>query len=138
AQGGVAGSEARRRAARPSAVRARDQRARRIRRRRRPARLDEAGRLGRGRGRHGSPPGPPLPGDGLMTVEELRGMPLMTGLGDDQLAALAAAGEEVAFVPGDELFRGGRPADVWWLLLDGTLELVRQVGSDETVVGQMD
>src|SRR5262245_60365983 len=72
-----------------------------------------------------------------MTVDELRGLPLMTGLDDDQLSALAAAGEDVAFVPGDELFRGGRPADVWWMLLEGTLELVRQVGSEETVVGQM-
>ena len=60
-----------------------------------------------------------------------------TGLDDGQLSALAAAGEEVAFAPGDEVFRGGQPADVWWLLLDGTLELVRRVGSEETAVGQM-
>ncbi|HET6940003.1 MAG TPA: ATP-binding protein [Nocardioides sp.] len=72
-----------------------------------------------------------------MTVDELRGLPLLAGLDDDQLSALAAAGAEVAFVPGDEVFRGGRPADVWWLLLDGTLELVRQVGTEETAVGQM-
>src|SRR5690349_14251408 len=73
----------------------------------------------------------------MTTVDELRGLPLLAGLDDDQLSALAAAGEEVAFAPGDEVFRGGRPADVWWLLLDGTLELVRTVGSEETVVGQM-
>src|SRR4051812_8096166 len=72
-----------------------------------------------------------------MELEELRQLPLLAGLGDDQLAALAAAGDEVAFAPGDELVRGGQPADVWWLLLDGTLELVRRVGSEETVVGQM-
>jgi signal transduction histidine kinase len=72
-----------------------------------------------------------------MTVEEMRALPLLAGLDDDQVSALAAAGEEVAFVPGDEVFRGGQPADVWWLLLDGTLELVRRVGSEETMVGQM-
>jgi signal transduction histidine kinase len=72
-----------------------------------------------------------------MDLEELRGLPLLAGLGDDQLSALAAAGEEVAFAPGEEVFRGGQPADVWWLLLDGTLDLVRRVGSEETVVGQM-
>ena len=47
-----------------------------------------------------------------MAVDELRALPLLDGLDDDQLAALAAAGEEVAFEPGDELFRGGQPADV--------------------------
>jgi signal transduction histidine kinase len=72
-----------------------------------------------------------------MELDELRGLPLLAGLGDDKLAALAAAGEEVEFAPGDEVFRGGQPADVWWLLLGGTLELVRRVGSEETVVGQM-
>jgi signal transduction histidine kinase len=72
-----------------------------------------------------------------MALDELRGLPLLEGLSDDQLSALAAAGEVVAFAPGDEVFRGGQPADVWWLLLDGTLELVRRVGSEETVVGQM-
>ena len=72
-----------------------------------------------------------------MELEELRALPLLAGLGDDKLAALAAAGDEVEFAPGDEVFRGGQPADVWWLLLDGTLDLVRRVGSEETVVGQM-
>jgi signal transduction histidine kinase len=72
-----------------------------------------------------------------MSTEEMRDLPLLTGLADDQVSALAAAGDEVVFAPGDELFRGGRPADDWWLLLDGTLELVRRVGSEETVVGQM-
>ena len=72
-----------------------------------------------------------------MELDELRVLPLLAGLGDDQLASLAAAGEEVRFAPGDEVFRGGQPADVWWLLLDGTLELVRRVGSEETAVGQM-
>ena len=50
----------------PAAVRARDERARRVRGRRRAARLDEAGRLGRRRGRHVGLSRPPLPGDDLM------------------------------------------------------------------------
>jgi signal transduction histidine kinase len=73
----------------------------------------------------------------VIDCADLRGLPLLVGLTDDKLAELAAAGDEVAFVPGDELFRGGQPAEAWWLLLDGSLELVRRVGHEDTVVGQM-
>jgi signal transduction histidine kinase len=67
----------------------------------------------------------------------LRGLPLLAELTDEELGQLAAAGEEVAFGPGDEPFRGGQPADAWWLLLDGQLELVRRMGHEDSVVGQM-
>jgi signal transduction histidine kinase len=72
-----------------------------------------------------------------MEPTELRGLALFEGLDDDQLAALGAAGEERRFGAGEELFREGRPADVWWVLLDGTISLVRRVGSEETVLGAM-
>jgi len=72
-----------------------------------------------------------------MEVAELRALPLLAGLDDAQLAQLAAAGEEVRFAPGDELFQGGHPAESWWLLLDGSLELSRRVGHEDTVVGTM-
>ena len=71
------------------------------------------------------------------SVEELASLPLLAGLSHAQLAELAAAGEEVLLVPGDVAFRGGQPAEHWWLLLDGTLELVRRVGHEDTVVGTM-
>src|SRR3954447_15297457 len=105
----------------PSAVRAGDEHARGLRGRRRPARLDEAGRLRRRRGRDVDLPGPPLPGDDLtMDIEELRGIELFTGLTDDQLADLAASGEEVPFEPGDTVFAEGEHADHWWVLLTGS------------------
>jgi signal transduction histidine kinase len=72
-----------------------------------------------------------------MTARQLRSIPLLDGLADDQVGQLAAAGEEIAFRAGDELFRSGRPADSWWLLLDGTVELVRHVGHEDTVLGAM-
>jgi signal transduction histidine kinase len=72
-----------------------------------------------------------------MDVEELRALPLLAGMDDVQLAQLAAAGEEVRFVPGEVLFQGGQPAESWWLLLEGSLELVRRVGHEDTVVGTM-
>jgi signal transduction histidine kinase len=72
-----------------------------------------------------------------MTLQELRSLPLLAGLGDDQLRELMDAGEEVCFPAGAELFRSGQPADTWWVLLDGSVELVRHVGHEDTVLGTM-
>jgi signal transduction histidine kinase len=73
-----------------------------------------------------------------MDVEELRGIDLFAGLNDDQLAELARGGEEVSFVPGDVVFTEGAHADEWWVLLAGSLELVRRVGGEDVVVAHMD
>ena len=72
-----------------------------------------------------------------MTFDELRAIALLDGLDDDQVRALADAGEEVAFAPGDVLFRSGQPADHWWLLLEGAVDLIRHVGHEDTVLGTM-
>ena len=42
------------------------------------------------------------------------------------------------FSAGDELFIESRPADHWWVLLAGTVSLVRRVGHEETVLARMD
>jgi signal transduction histidine kinase len=73
-----------------------------------------------------------------MDLADLRPLGLFDGMPDDQLAELLAAGEEVTFVPGDELFREGDPADFWWVLVAGRIDLVRHVGREETVLGAMD
>ncbi|HEY6747725.1 MAG TPA: ATP-binding protein, partial [Mycobacteriales bacterium] len=73
-----------------------------------------------------------------MKVEDLRGVALFDGLSDGQLGDLVAAGTEVRFDAGDELFVEGRPADSWWVLLDGTVSLVRRVGHEETAVAVME
>ena len=73
-----------------------------------------------------------------MDVHELRALPILEGLSDDELGQLLGVGEEVSCHPGDELFRGGQPAVTWWVLLDGTVELVRHLGKEDTVVGVMD
>ncbi len=72
-----------------------------------------------------------------MRLDELRPIPLFGGLGDDQLDELLAAGEEAPFERGDVLFREGEHADHWWVLVDGTIELVRHVGREDLVVGRM-
>src|SRR6187551_402772 len=73
-----------------------------------------------------------------MDVDELRRVELFTGLTDDQLAELATGGDEVPFEPGDVLFTEGEHADQWWVLLEGSLDLVRRVGREDTVVARMD
>jgi signal transduction histidine kinase len=69
-----------------------------------------------------------------MDIDDLRGLFVLEGLTDDQLHQLLAAGEEVRFEAGDELFHEGEPATVWWVLLDGRIDLVRQAGREEPVV----
>ena len=73
-----------------------------------------------------------------MSFADLRAVALFDGLDDDQLRELLAAGEEVRFDSGDELFREAQPAHDWWVLLDGAIVLLRHVGHDETVLGTME
>ncbi|QWZ07883.1 cyclic nucleotide-binding domain-containing protein [Nocardioides panacis] len=73
-----------------------------------------------------------------MRVADLRPLPLFDGLDDDRLAELLAGGAEVGVAPGAVLFREGEPADSWWVLVDGALELVKVIGREETVVARMD
>ena len=73
----------------------------------------------------------------MIGLEELRRLALFDGTSDGQLRELIAAGTEVPFAPGEELFREGRPADYWWVLLEGSVDLVRHVGREETLLGTM-
>jgi signal transduction histidine kinase len=73
-----------------------------------------------------------------MSVEDLRAIALFDGLSNDQLLELTAIGEELSFSPGEELFSEAQPAEYWWVLLKGTIHLVRRVGHEETVLGMMD
>ena len=73
-----------------------------------------------------------------MRASDLRVISLFDGLADGQLADLAAGGTEIAIEPGADLFREGEPADHWWVLIDGAIDLVRHIGSEDTVVGRMD
>lgn len=73
-----------------------------------------------------------------MNVGDLRAIALFDGLSDGQLHELLAAGEELRFEPGEELFGEARPADYWWVLLEGAISLVRRVGREETVLAAMD
>ncbi len=72
-----------------------------------------------------------------MGFEDLRAIALFDGLTDEQVRELHAAGEERRYAVGEELFREARPADRWWVLLDGSISLLRHVGHEETLLGVM-
>ncbi|OLT01503.1 ATP-binding protein [Pseudonocardia sp. CNS-004] len=74
----------------------------------------------------------------VLRLEDLRSLPLFGDLSDDQITQLIAAGTVVRIEPGVELFHEGEPADSWWALVDGAIELSRRAGREETVVGRMD
>ncbi len=76
--------------------------------------------------------------DGAAYLDEVRGLGLFQGLADEQLHDLVAAGTYVRFTAGEELFCEGRPADLWWVLLEGRIDLVRHVGRQENLLGRMD
>jgi signal transduction histidine kinase len=71
-------------------------------------------------------------------ADELHAIALFDGLTDGQRDELAAAGDHVRFAPGEELFTERRPADHWWVLLEGTVSLVRRVGHEEVVLARME
>ncbi|HEX2783328.1 MAG TPA: ATP-binding protein [Ilumatobacteraceae bacterium] len=72
-----------------------------------------------------------------MLADDLRSTFLTTDLNEQQLAGLLAAGQEVRFRQGDELFREGEPADLLWILLDGRVELVRNSATETILLATM-
>jgi len=73
-----------------------------------------------------------------MLIDELASLKLFDGLTRDQLAELIAGSAEVRIEPGVDLFREGEHADYWWVLIEGTIDLVRHVGREDTVVRRWD
>lgn len=73
-----------------------------------------------------------------MELHELRQIGLFDGSGEDQVQALREAGTEVSFACGDVLFQENQPAEFWWVLLAGRVDLLRHVGREETQLGVMD
>ncbi len=73
----------------------------------------------------------------MTSFSELRRIFLFDGVSDDRLRELLAAGEDVPFGPGDVLFRKAEPADNWWVLLEGRIDLLHRSGHDESVFATM-
>jgi signal transduction histidine kinase len=73
-----------------------------------------------------------------MRADELRSLTIFDGLTGDQLTELIEGSTEVRIEPGIELFHEGDHADFWWVLVDGAIDLLRHIGSEDTLVGKMD
>ncbi len=73
-----------------------------------------------------------------MRPDDLRSIFLFDRLSDAQLQRLLDGSAVVTFDVGQLVFVEGDPADDWWVLLDGALDLVRRTGGEETVVGGFD
>jgi signal transduction histidine kinase len=73
-----------------------------------------------------------------MRADELRVLSLFDGLTDDQLGELIEGSTEVRVEPGAVLFCEGEHADFWWVLLDGSIDLLRHIGREDIVVRKMD
>jgi signal transduction histidine kinase len=73
-----------------------------------------------------------------MELHELRQIGLFDGTSDAQVQAVQETGVEVPFACGDVLFQENHPAEFWWVLLDGRVDLLRHVGREETQLGVMD
>ena len=69
-----------------------------------------------------------------MTVDRLREIPVLEGLGDEELARLAGAGRERRLSPGEFLFYEGERATAFHLVLDGQLETTREVAGEQVLM----
>ena len=63
-----------------------------------------------------------------LTPDELRGLFLFEDLTDDQLAWVADNGDVGECAAGAEVSVEGEPAECFFVLLEGTLSMVRTVG----------
>ncbi|PZF83070.1 ATP-binding protein [Jiangella anatolica] len=71
-------------------------------------------------------------------VEELRTLFLFEGMTPEQLAEVAASCEVRAYPAGSTVYRAGEPSIALWVLVDGTLRLVRHADGEEVVVNETD
>jgi signal transduction histidine kinase len=74
----------------------------------------------------------------VTTPAQLRELFLFTDLTDDQLAWVVANGDVVSYAEGDTVLAEGEQAECFYVLLSGTLSLVRKVRGDEVEMTRTD
>ncbi|WP_210502804.1 ATP-binding protein [Nocardioides xinjiangensis] len=72
-----------------------------------------------------------------MGPQELRRLTLFDSLSDAQLAELVEVSTERRAEPQEDVWHEGQPADRWWVLLEGSVTLLKRVGKEESPVGKM-
>jgi signal transduction histidine kinase len=78
------------------------------------------------------------PGGRPELIDELRGCFLFEKLSDEQLSWLAAHGDVVTYDGGVEVFREGEPAEMFLVLLDGQIQLLKRITGEEVVMNTTD
>ena len=66
----------------------------------------------------------------MSLAEQLGATFLFESLSPPRLEELASLGREIAFDTGETIFVEGQPAEYLWVLLDGEMELERNVGGE--------
>ncbi len=69
-----------------------------------------------------------------MSVDHLRNVPILAGLGDEELVQLAGAGRERRLAPAEFLFRQGERATAFHIVLGGKLETTRGVAGEQVLL----
>ncbi|GAA3046270.1 ATP-binding protein [Actinokineospora globicatena] len=73
-----------------------------------------------------------------MTPDEIRGLFLFESLDDEQLAWLAEHGVVETSAAGTEVLAEGDPATCFFVLLDGTVSLLRTIGGERAEISRTD
>ncbi len=73
-----------------------------------------------------------------MELSDYGRIPLFSTTDEQHLRALVQASTEVRFEHGDVLWQENHPAESWWVLLEGTVELLRHVGPEAKRLGVLD
>ena len=69
----------------------------------------------------------------MITADDLRAVPLLAGLEDDDYAYLVSIAEEVEYAPGQALAPQGAPADSMWIMLEGEFQYMQEGIADPRV-----
>lgn len=73
----------------------------------------------------------------MMAFQNLRQMPIFAGFSDEQFAALKTQSEEVRLQPGQMLFYEGDPPQGLFVILEGELEIIKRMGTQNVVVASV-
>lgn len=72
-----------------------------------------------------------------MAFEKLRQMPIFAGFSDEQLASLTTQSDEVRLEPGQMLFYEGDPPQGLFVIVEGELEIIKRIGTQNVVVAEV-
>ncbi len=70
-------------------------------------------------------------------AEALRRVPIFAQLAPSKLKLMTFTTEHSSFKDGEELFQVGEPADWFYVILDGVVEILVELGSAETAMGTL-